>query len=54
MVDHREAEVLMTISFIQYPLMISPENVNLDKIKSENLHAFFISNAFFQLSLGVA
>ena len=30
----------MAISFIQYPLMISPENVNLDRTKLNNLINF--------------
>ena len=30
----------MDINFIQYPLMISPANVNSDKIKLKNLINF--------------
>ena len=32
------------MSFIQYPLMISTENVNLDKIKWKNLINFELIN----------
>ena len=42
---------LMAISFIQYPLMISPENVNLDKTKSKISSILSISFNMFHFIL---
>ena len=36
----KSVTALMTVIFIEYPLMISPGNVNLDKIKLKNLISF--------------
>ena len=38
--SYKSVTALMAISFIQYPLMISPENVNLDRTKLNNLINF--------------
>ena len=40
---------LMVINFIQYSLMISPENVNLDKTKLKNLNNFKYSSFNYTL-----
>ena len=36
----KSVTALMAASFIQYPLMILPENINLDTIKLKNLISF--------------